>query len=190
MNSRKPIYSKNLLPIIGLVVVILVLCVISFAFYVNKRVIIGHSEISIGNDIRDKYLNVVVTWNDTVLKFKSLDKNKRISFKSNNGNYNLKIFIKDTEVISKKFQISDNKPKYIYAFFESVNSNYYKYYDSIVSIEIAKRVGDKTLSRNELRKTIIEIKQGITIADLEKLGYEVKKEKIKLYVRDRPFMID
>ncbi|WP_143161806.1 NYN domain-containing protein [Flavobacterium fontis] len=158
-------------------------------FIYDRKQIIDNSEIIIGNDMRHKYLNVVITRNDSVLKFKSLN-NNLIRFKSNNGIYHLKIFIKNTEAISKKFQILENKPKYIYVFLESENSNYYKYYDSIVSTKIAKQTEKRILSRDELREKLKEIKKGISIADLEKLGYNVEKEKIKLYLRDKPFPRD
>jgi hypothetical protein len=188
MISRKPVYSKLFLVGISLTVVILILAFIPFIY--NRKHVIENSELIIGNDIRQKYLNVVITRNDSVLKFKSLNNTNLITFKSNNGFYHLKIFIKNTEIISSNFQIVENKPKYIYAVLESANSNYYKYYQSIVSREIAKRPENKTLSRDELRKTIIEIQQRITITDLEKLGYDIKKEKIKLYMQDRPVMTD
>ena len=189
MISRKLVNSKLVWLGICLTVVVLIISIITLTFYDRKH-IIEYSEIIIGNDIRNKYLDIVVTRNDSVLKFESRDKNKQLTFKSNNGNYNLKMYLKGTEVICKKFRISENKPKYIYAFFESENSNYYNYYDSIVSREITKRTQKKAFSRNELRKIIVEIKQGITIVDLEELGYDVKKEKFKLYVREESFMKD
>ena len=189
MISRKAIFSKPLLLVISSILVLLILAIFPFYFY-NKKHSIKYSKIIIGNDIRSKYLDVVLTQNDSVIKVDDVSNNGVKIFKSNNGNYELKIFIKHTKIISKKFEITENKPKYIYSFFESASSNYYFLYNSFFSKEIAKRTENKTLSRDELRKTVIEIKQKITVPDIEKLGYDIKKEKIKLYIQDKYFMKD
>ncbi len=189
MISVRPAYPKHVLSGVCLTAAVIAVALITSNFQ-ERKYSAADSQITIGNDIRNQYLDIMIIGSDSVSRFKSPGKNERITFKSINGAYTLKLLIKGEEVISANFQISENKPKYIYAFFESANANYYGYCDSIVSREIPKRTGSKALNRNELRDTIAAIKQGITIADLEKAGYDITKEKIKLYIQDSPFMID
>ncbi|KAF2327398.1 hypothetical protein [Flavobacterium daemonense] len=188
-SKQEKFYSKT---IIWAILCILLILIISISLFSGKKTaVIQNSEIILGDDLRNEFLTVELKRNDSIVKLEKISKfNDNLTFKSLNGNYNFKLSLKGGNTFFIRFLISNNEPKYIYSPYDSDNSEYFRFFDKCVSAELENRIKGKQFTENELRNMTIEVKKNVRIQNLQNLGYDLKKENIKIFVQDSPCLID
>jgi len=188
-SNQEKFYSKTI--IWGILCILLILIISVNLFSGTKTAVIQNSEIILGDDLRNEFLTLELKRNDSIVKLERISKfNDNLTFKSLNGNYNLKLSLKGGKTFFIRFLISNNEPKYIYSSYDSANSEYFRFFDKCVSADLENRIKGKQFTENKLRSMIIEVKENIKIQSLQNLGYDLKKENIEIFVQDSPCLID
>jgi hypothetical protein len=188
-SKQEKFYSKT---IIWAILCILLILIISVSLFSGKKTaVIQNSEIILGDDLRNEFLTVELKRNDSIVKLERISTfNDNLTFKSLNGNYNLKLSLKGRKTFFIRFLISNNEPKYIYSSYDSDNSEYFRFFDKCVSADLENQIKGKQFTENELRSMIIEVKENIKIQNLQNLGYDLKKENIEIFVQNSPCLMD
>ena len=169
---------------------VFIILIISF-FYVcrtNSTKGIADSEITIVNDLRNIFLSVELKKGDSLVKL--INNNHTLFFKSSEGNYNLKVFINRRRALSRNFTITKNKPKYIYLEYYDENYSFYNFYREHYLKEMHRITKGKNLKKEQYRQIAKQIKKEISIEDLEKLGYDINVEKLKIIIRSEPYLLN
>ncbi len=183
-NHKRP---KVVFATVTAIAFVVLLAVVGMVFFKTPKVI-RESEINIGSDLRDNALEVSLTRNDSTVAITNESKSGQFfAFASIDGNYRLKISFQARELALKKFVISDNEPKFVYVWFDEKSSQFQHYFDEVYRKKMVEKSGGITLSKIELRALAVEVKQSISIKDLEKIGYDLSAEKVEVLVRESPF---